>query len=83
MAATTGIKVKLGTRFADDNTASVEFTNVESTTGLVETIRANVKAFDVNAVSDTYVCADTGSPLAEIKSATITITEDEEINLNV
>lgn len=82
MAAVTSAKVKLTNRFADDSTAAIEFTNVENTQTLVEDVRTNVKNFDVDAIKATYI-SETGSQLAEIKSATVTVTTDEEINLNV
>ena len=80
MAAST--KVKLTTQFADDDKATVEFTNLDTDTIVLETFRSAVKNFDAAAISDTYI-SEAGSPFTKISGAVITNTDETEINLNV
>lgn len=80
MATVTKAKLKLNNQFADDSTAAIEYPNVDSTLD-IETLRANIKAVDAAAISDTYI-AESGAAFTNVKTATYTVTEDEEINLN-
>lgn len=80
MATVTKAKLKLNNQFADDSTAAIEYPNVDSTLG-IETLRANIKAIDAATISDTYI-AESGAAFTNVKAATYTVTEDEEINLN-
>jgi hypothetical protein len=77
----TSTKVKLTNAFANDDKATIEFTNLDSDTIVVETFRAAVKNFDGTAISDTYV-SEAGSPFASISGAVITTVDETEINLN-
>jgi hypothetical protein len=78
----TSTKVKLTNSFSDDSKATVEFSNLDSDTVVIETLRTNIKNFDASAISDTYV-SETGSPFAKISGAVVTTVDEEEINLNV
>lgn len=78
----TSTKVKLTNSFSDDSKATVEFSNLDSDTVVVETLRTNIKNFDASAISDTYI-SEAGSPFTGITGATITTVDETEINLNV
>ena len=78
----TSTKVKFTNAFANDDKATVEFTNLDSDTVVIESLRTAVKNFDASAISDTYV-SEAGSPFASISGAVVTTVDETEINLNV
>lgn len=75
-------KFKIVNSFSDDSTRDLEFGPFAAGAINSETLRTNVKTFDVDAIKNLYL-SDEGASFTGITSATIVETNETEINLNV
>ena len=74
-------ELKIVNSFADDSSRDLKFSlNPDAVN--IETIRANVKAFNPATVKDIYI-SEGCSSCTGIVAATVLETEKSEINLNV
>lgn len=73
--------IKLTTAFADNTTRDLEIGPLAVEAAGASTIRTRVQAFNPADVAGLYV-SDGGSSCTAITAASITITNETEINLN-
>ena len=73
--------VKLTMAFADKTTRDLEISPLDVSAADASTIKARVKAFNPADIAGIYI-SDGGATCTGITAASITVTNEREINLN-
>lgn len=79
MAGTGYILIK--NAFADDTTRSLKLGPFDESDTAIVNAKANLKALDAAAISDTYL-SESGANFASVAAGAVVITTETEINLN-